>query len=206
MVTPLVSHPVRFDVFEVDLRAGELRKHGIKLSLQEQPFLILQTLLETPGQIVTREELQKKIWPEDTFVDFDHGLHAAVNRLRQALGDAADSPRFVETVARRGYRFIGQVQEQPAIAALPSPLVPAVAAGRAKRSPAMWRTWTGSLAGFLVAGIVAAALVFFNAWGLRNWLFSTRSFRSLAVIPLTNLTEDPKQDYFADGMTEDLIT
>jgi len=206
MVTPPVSQPVRFDVFEVDLRAGELRKHGIKIRLQEQPFLILQTLLETPGQIVTREELQKKIWPEDTFVDFDHGLHAAVNRLRQALGDAADSPRFVETVARRGYRFIGQVQEQPAIAALPPPLVPAVAAGRAKRSPAMWRTWTGSLAGFLVAGIVAAALVFFNAWGLRNWLFSTRSFRSLAVIPLTNLTEDPKQDYFADGMTEDLIT
>ncbi len=205
MVTPPVSHPVRFDVFEVDLRAGELRKHGIKIRLQEQPFLILQTLLETPGQIVTREELQKKIWPEDTFVDFDHGLHAAVNRLRQALGDAADSPRFVETVARRGYRFIGQMQEQPAIA-LPSTPGPAVVVRQVKRSPRMWRTWTGSLAGFLVAGIVAAALVFFNAWGLRNWLFSTRSFRSLAVIPLTNLTEDPKQDYFADGMTEDLIT
>src|SRR6266849_835272 len=110
MVTPPVLQPIRFDVFEVDLRAGELRKHGIKIRLQEQPFLILQTLLETPGQIVTREELQKKIWPGDTFVDFDHGLHAAVNRLRQALGDAADSPRFVETVARRGYRFIGQVQ------------------------------------------------------------------------------------------------
>src|SRR6266853_4911726 len=109
MVTPPVSQPVRFDVFEVDLRAGELRKHGIKIRLQEQPFLILQTLLETRGQIVTREELQKRIWPGDTFVDFDHGLHAAVNRLRQALGDSADNPRFIETLARRGYRFIGPV-------------------------------------------------------------------------------------------------
>src|ERR1700687_1833993 len=122
METPPIPQTVRFDVFEVDLRAGELRKHGVKIRLQEQPFLILQTLLETPGQIVTREELQKKVWAGDTFVDFDHGLHAAVNRLRQALNDAADSPRFVETVARRGYRFIGQVQPAPA----PSHAVPAV--------------------------------------------------------------------------------
>ena len=110
MGTSPVLQTIRFDVFEVDLRAGELRKHGVRIRLQEQPFLILQALLETPGQIVTREELQKRVWPGDTFVDFDHGLHAAVNRLRQALNDAADGPRFVETVARRGYRFIGQVQ------------------------------------------------------------------------------------------------
>src|SRR5439155_3429697 len=110
IAVPLPSQIIRFDVFEVDLRAGELRKGGTKIRLQEQPFLILQMLLENPGQVVTREELTKKIWPGDTFVDFDHGLHAAVNRLRQALNDSADNPRFVETVARRGYRFIGQLQ------------------------------------------------------------------------------------------------
>ena len=204
MVTPPVSQPIRFDVFEVDLRAGELRKHGIKIRLQEQPFLILQTLLETPGQVVTREELQKKIWPGDTFVDFDHGLHAAVNRLRQALGDAADSPRFVETVARRGYRFIGHVQ------AIPNQVIEPTAA-RGKPTPPVrheafvWSSWTGALVGFLLAALVVAAPVYFNSWGLRVRLFGTR-FRSLAVLPLVNLTSDPAQDYFADGMTEDLIT
>src|SRR5215467_12170578 len=108
MPTLPTSEVVKFDVFELDLRTAELRKHGIKIRLQEQPFLILRALLETPGEIVTRDELKKKIWPEDTFVDFDHGLHAAVNRLREALNDSADNPRFVETLARRGYRFISK--------------------------------------------------------------------------------------------------
>src|SRR6266567_7765299 len=204
MVTPPVSQPVRFDVFEVDLRAGELRKHGIKIRLQEQPFLILQTLLETPGQIVTREELQKKIWPEDTFVDFDHGLHAAVNRLRQALGDAADSPRFVETVARRGYRFIGQMHVPADETSSGIQVVPPDAKLPPNRAGGKW--WVGPLVGFSLAVAVAAVLVIFNVWGLRNRLFATRSFRSLAVLPLANLTADGKQEYFADGMTEDLIT
>jgi len=204
MVTPPVSQTVRFDVFEVDLRAGELRKHGVKIRLQEQPFLILQALLETPGQIVTREELQKRVWPDDTFVDFDHGLHAAVNRLRQALNDAADSPRFVETVARRGYRFIGQV-ELPAPEVTPAAPAMQKYAGLAKKLPSR-KSWMGPLVGFATAVVVALALIFFNAWGLRNWLFGTRAFRSLAVLPLENLSADSKQDYFADGMTEDLIT
>lgn len=204
MVTPPESPPVRFDVFEVDLRAGELRKHGIKIRLQEQPFVILQTLLETPGQIVTREELQKRIWPGDTFVDFDHGLHAAVNRLRQALGDAADSPRFVETVARRGYRFIGQIQAPATEAPLGIRVIAQPANLPRKRVKGKW--WAGPLVGFTSAVVVAAVLIYFNVGGLRNRLFGARSFRSLAVLPLTNLTEDPKQDYFADGMTEDLIT
>jgi len=203
MVTPPVLQPVRFDVFEVDLRAGELRKHGIKIRLQEQPFLILQTLLETPGQIVTREELQKRIWPGDTFVDFDHGLHAGVNRLRQALGDAADSPRFVETVARRGYRFIGQIQIAPTETLSGIRVVPQEGKLPRKRA-GKW--WAGPGIGFVVAVAVAGVLVFFNVWGLRNWFFASRSFRSLAVLPLDNLSEDKKQEYFADGMTEDLIT
>src|SRR5438270_8377498 len=93
---------VQFEIYEVVLRAGELRRNGSRVKLQEQPFQILTLLLEHPGQVVTREELQKKLWPADTFVDFDHGLNAAIRRLRDALGDSAENPRFVETVARRG--------------------------------------------------------------------------------------------------------
>src|ERR1700720_288741 len=104
-----VSQLVRFDRFELDLRSGELRKGGIKIRLQEQPLQVLQALLEKPGEVVTWEELQKRIWPADTFVDFDHGLHAAVNKLRTALNDPAVRPRYVETVGRRGYRFIGNI-------------------------------------------------------------------------------------------------
>src|SRR5204863_2331535 len=108
---PEASTPVRlrFGVFEVDLRAGELRKHGVRLRLQEQPFQLLAMLLERPGEIVTREELRNRLWTAETFVDFDHGVNKAVNRIRDALGDSATSPRFVETVARRGYRFIADV-------------------------------------------------------------------------------------------------
>src|SRR5580700_8206825 len=111
---------LRFGVFELDLRAGELRKHGLQVRLQEQPFQILVMLLEHPGEVVTREELQKKLWPEDTFVDFDHGLNKAISKIREALGDSAESPRFVETVARRGYRFLAEVKPAYA-AAVPSP-------------------------------------------------------------------------------------
>ena len=101
---------VRFGVFEADLEARELRKQGRRVRLQDQPFAILAFLLERPGAIVTREELRDKLWPADTFVDFDHSLNTAVNKIREVLGDSASSPRFVETVARRGYRFIGGVQ------------------------------------------------------------------------------------------------
>ena len=104
------SKIARFGVFELDLTAGELRKNGRKLRLQEQPFQILALLLERAGDVVTREELRQKLWPADTFVDFDHGLNTAVNKLREVLGDSASSPRFVETLARRGYRFIAPVQ------------------------------------------------------------------------------------------------
>ena len=101
---------LRFGVFELDPRAGELRKHGLRVRLQEQPFQVLAMLLEHPGEVLTREELQKKLWPADTFVDFDHGLNKAINKIREALSDSADSPRFVETVARRGYRFLAEVK------------------------------------------------------------------------------------------------
>jgi DNA-binding winged helix-turn-helix (wHTH) protein len=101
---------VRFGVFEVDRSAGELRKRGVKLRLQGQPFQVLALLLERAGQVVTRDELQRELWPSDTFVDFDHSLNTAINKVREALGDSASSPRYVETLTRRGYRFIAPVQ------------------------------------------------------------------------------------------------
>jgi len=101
---------VRFGVFEADLESRELRKHGRRVRLQDQPFAILAVLLERPGIIVTREELREKLWPADTFIDFDHSLNTAINKIREVLGDSASSPRFVETVARRGYRFLADVQ------------------------------------------------------------------------------------------------
>src|SRR5438445_952582 len=103
------TRSVQFGIFEVDLRAGELRRNGSKVRLQEQPFQILAMLLQRPGEIVRREELRNRLWPADTFVDFDHGLNAAVKRLRDALGDSAENARYVETVARRGYRLIAPV-------------------------------------------------------------------------------------------------
>jgi DNA-binding winged helix-turn-helix (wHTH) protein len=107
---------VRFGTFEVNLQTGELRKQGQKLKLQEQPFQVLAALLERPGEVVTREELHSKLWPSDTFVDFDHSLNAAIKRLCDVLGESAETPIFVETLARRGYRFIGNLQTSDATA------------------------------------------------------------------------------------------
>jgi cholera toxin transcriptional activator len=104
---------VRFGIFEADFVAGELRKRGVKVKLQEQPLQILQMLLQRPGEVVTRDELQHKIWPADTFVDFEQGLYNAVRRLRDALKDSAEKPRFIETLSRRGYRFIGTIDASP---------------------------------------------------------------------------------------------
>src|SRR5271165_4143896 len=109
------SRVARFGVFELDLNAGELRKGGVKLRLQGQPYQVLTMLLERAGDVVTREELRQKLWPSDTFVDFDHSLNTAINKVREALGDSASSPRYVETLARRGYRFIAPVQGDAAL-------------------------------------------------------------------------------------------
>ena len=124
---------VRFGVFEVDLRAGELRKQGVKIKLQEQPFRVLTVLLQRPGEVVTREELRNQNWPPDTFVDFDNSLNTAINKLREALGDSADNPRFIETLPRRGYRFLAPVSVR--LAQSPAPPRPATARTRVtKRS------------------------------------------------------------------------
>ena len=210
---PEPSTPVglRFGVFELDLRAGELRKQGVRLRLQEQPFQVLAMLLERPGDIVTREELRNRLWTADTFVDFDHGVNKAVNRIRSALGDSATSPRFVETVARRGYRFLADVtvvEAAPLVGLESSPgkLLPvehesiaptALAPSSPRRLPAWLLTLTG-------AALVLASI------GVVLWLLQSRApqptrIRSLAVLPLENLSGDTSQEYFADGLTDELI-
>jgi DNA-binding winged helix-turn-helix (wHTH) protein len=115
-VPPSPERFIRFDTFEVDVRTGELRKDGVKVKLAEQPFSVLALLLAQPGEVVTRDELQQKLWPRDTFVDFDRGLNKAINRLRDALGDSADAPRFIETLPKRGYRFVGSTLPSPTAA------------------------------------------------------------------------------------------
>ncbi len=180
---------IRFGVYEADLRAGELRKQGLRIRLPDQPFQVLAILLEQPGDVVTREELQKRLWPDGTFVDFEQGLNAAVKRLREALGDSPENPRFIETLARRGYRFIAPVDG----------LVPVSAKPRVLKLERI---------GIVGALAVLAALVALNVGGWRERIFggSRKPIRSVAVLPLANLSGDPEQDYFADGMTEALIT
>jgi TolB-like protein/DNA-binding winged helix-turn-helix (wHTH) protein len=184
---------IRFGAFEVDVRAGELRHHGTKIRLQQQPFRILALLLESPGEVVTREELRQAIWPA-TFVEFDEGLDAAIHKLRYALGDSADHPRFIETLPRRGYRFIATVDD----AGEPPPN---------ERAPRAWsRYWPAVLAAGLV--LTVALLLGANIGGLRDTLIGgpPARIRSIAVLPLDNLSGDSAQEYFAAGMTEALVT
>jgi TolB-like protein/DNA-binding winged helix-turn-helix (wHTH) protein/Flp pilus assembly protein TadD len=200
---------LRFGVFEVDLRAGELRKNGARVRLQEQPFQILAMLLEQPGETVTRDELRNRLWSAETFVDFDHGVNKAVNRIRDALGDSATSPRFVETVSRRGYRFIADVAvaegaplprsetrtadpipvEDVSVAPVTDPPSP-------RRRGHPW----------MIAGLALALASIVVVWALQSRASPPALFRSLAVLPLENLSGDSSQEYFADGMTDELIT
>jgi TolB-like protein/DNA-binding winged helix-turn-helix (wHTH) protein/Flp pilus assembly protein TadD len=189
---------LRFGVFELDPRAGELRKKGVKVRLQGQPVEILVMLLERPGETITREELQKKLWPADTFVDFGQGLNNAMKRLRAALDDDAESPHFIETLPRHGYRFIGSVDGAKQISL--EEARPVRSAGAVIRLPA--------LAALAVVALIPV-LVGLNVRGWRNLLFSGApkpKIQALAVLPLANLSGDPEQEYFADGMTESLIT
>src|SRR5262249_7587781 len=141
------SEILRFGTFEVDVRAGELRKQGKRIKVQEQPFHILTVLLQRPGEVVTREELRNQNWPPDTFVDFDNSLNTAINKLRDALGDSADNPRFIETLPRRGYRF----------------LVP-VTSDQAKRSPSLATKWVvGASAGVIVLAAAVAGLLLWRS-------------------------------------------
>src|SRR5215813_12984503 len=167
---------IRFGVFELDQRTGELRKHGLRIKLKGQPIDVLAMLLERPGDVVTREEMQKRLWPADTFVDFEHSLNAAIKRLRAALGDSADSPRFIETLARRGYRFIAPLSQVPAKPEAPvSKPVSAQPAATARRSP--------KLAVAVAATAVLLAAVALILSGVLHHHTVPGSIRSLAVLP-----------------------
>jgi TolB-like protein/DNA-binding winged helix-turn-helix (wHTH) protein/Tfp pilus assembly protein PilF len=221
-----VPRVVRFGVFEVDLRAGELRKKGVKVRLQEQPLQVLATLLERPGELVTREELKHKLWA-GTVVDFDHSINTTINKLREALGDSADSPRFIETLPRRGYRFIypvngaasldapvdGAPAEMPALP-VDSGGAPTAAADNLEdttkaRGPARpgHRRMVAIALGALLATLLAAFAL--DVAGLRGRLTAHSAqgqINSVAVLPLKNLSGEPQQDYFADGVTQALVT
>jgi len=204
---------LRFGVFELDHRAGELRKHGLRVRLQEQPFQVLAMLLEHPGEVVTREELQKKLWPADTFVDFDHGLNKAINKIREALSDYANSPRFVETVARRGYRFLAEVKvvdpapvRSPDLATEPDPTAEVRDRQGVSEKLALPKHLLPSLARKISAFVLLLLMVSLVAWKLHSWNRPSPVIRSLAVLPLESLSSDASQDYFADGITDELIS
>jgi TolB-like protein/DNA-binding winged helix-turn-helix (wHTH) protein/Flp pilus assembly protein TadD len=199
--SPVKRSVVRFGGYEFNPHAGELRRDGLRIRLEGQPIAILKILLDRRGEPVTREQLQKELWPADTFVDFEHSLNAAVKRLRAALNDSADHPLYIETLARRGYRFIAPVDasdtrsESPAPAAITSP-------EQVARNVYGRRLWPQAAAALF---IVAVAV-----WCWREWRHGLAAplrpaIHSLAVLPLQNLSGDPSQEYFADGMTEELI-
>ena len=208
--------PRRFGVFELDLKTGELRKAGVLVHLPPQPFKILALRASRPGQLVTREEIQQQVWGGETFVDFEQGLNFAIKRIRDALGDSADNPRFIETLARRGYRFIAPVEpvapvSPPTASAAGTPPLQPV---RAVRKPPPQKR-SGLALGALALIALLAVLAALNVAGLRDRLLRAvgaqhaaplPKIESIAVLPLENLSRDPEQEYFADGMTEELIT
>jgi TolB-like protein/DNA-binding winged helix-turn-helix (wHTH) protein len=199
---------LRFDGFELDFRSGELRKSGVKLRLQGQPIQVLAVLLKRSGELVTRDELRQEVWPEDTFVDFDHSLHNAIARIREALGDSAATPRYIETLPRRGYRFIAPVNEVHGNL----PVVPM----RDQSPDGPKEVERGAPPALRSSARAAIAVVFLMIvlLGFALWLVPTLSrpksagpsLHSIAVLPLDNLSGDSSQDYFVDGMTEELIT
>ena len=210
------SRRFSFDEFEVDLRSGELWERGNRLRLQDQPFQVLRVLLERRGEIVTRDELKQTLWPADTFVDFDDGLNTAVRKIRDALGDSVEKPRYIETIPRRGYRFMGCLSEvRPAVLSSPAeesndspvqefsrsdPSAPVVLPAPAQLLSIRWRVLLTAAAAL---ALFSTALALYRGRSASGT--SQHRIKSLAVLPLKNLSADPTQEYLADGMTEALI-
>jgi DNA-binding winged helix-turn-helix (wHTH) protein len=187
-----IAEIVRFGMFQLDLKARELHKAGVKVKLQEQPFRVLTLLVDRAGQVVTREELRQNIWPTDVYVAFDQGLNNAIKKVRDALGDSADNPRFVETVARHGYRFIAPIsaaQQRPSEPALRSRL-------RSLRNTALIG---------LTAAVVLASLAYRALHRSASHARPSSEKLVLAVLPFDNLSRDPDQEFFSDGLTEEMI-
>ena len=203
MLSP-IKDTVRFGPFELDLNVWQLRKDGIRVKIPHQPLQLLAMLLERPGSVVSREELRDRLWPSDVFVDFDHGLNKNIQKLREALGDSSDSPRYIETIPRTGYRFVGSGIDQPEASdneretkpSTPTATRP-VGSTTPLRLGGPWLLW--GLAAFLA--VISGVAV---RWAQRQ--SQAMQIRSVAVLPLENLSADPDQQYFADGMTDELIT
>jgi DNA-binding winged helix-turn-helix (wHTH) protein/TolB-like protein/TPR repeat protein len=210
---------VRFADFEVDVRAGELRKEGVKLRLQEQPFLLLTVLLESAGEVVTREELRKRLWSADTFVDFDHRLAVAVSKLRDALRDATEKPRFIETVGRRGYRFVGQLQPGESLSVSASKVgtdntppaltqsaehteLPKIAPARRTQSRSKSLIFLSSAAFLILLGLIALPKFIHTRSGKEQ----ASTPRSLAILPLHNSGQDSSSNFLGFSLADVLIT
>jgi TolB-like protein/DNA-binding winged helix-turn-helix (wHTH) protein/Flp pilus assembly protein TadD len=190
--TSLSTDVFHFGIFQLDLKAGELHKAGVRVKMQDQPLRVLALLVNRAGQVVTREELRQQVWPGNVYVDFDQGLNNAIKKVREALGDSADSPRFIETVARHGYRFVATVSAAPARPAGP-------------RSPLGPRTLRN---GVLIGSVAAVlAVVIYSVWhGSAMRAGPSPQKVILAVLPLDNLSRDPDQEFFSDGLTEEMIS
>jgi TolB-like protein/DNA-binding winged helix-turn-helix (wHTH) protein/tetratricopeptide (TPR) repeat protein len=217
------AHVFRFGVFELDTRSGELRRHGLKTRLPDQSFQILRALLMRPGDVVTREELQQVLWTAETFVDFEVGLNSAVRKLREALDDSAENPRFVETLPRRGYRFVAPIIA-PALDSAPSAVTPApsqveqdlapasevpatlpaepLPEARPINPPSPAARWRMAASLFVILGGMAAVAYFGGLLTRRDSVAAEEPLRSIVVLPFENLTGDPAQDYFAASVTD----
>ena len=205
---------VRFGTYEVSFQSGEVRKAGLRIKIQQQPMKLLEILLERPGEVVAREELRSRIWPNESFGDFDQALNIAIAKLRSALGDSAENPRFIETLPKRGYRFIADVsvvdpETRPTRHGSAPGGLPAIGAlnkvnGAELAVVPKRRLWTTRP--MIAALALMLGLSIFFIWILRWRGRAETSIRSLAVLPLDNLSADASQNYFADGMTDELIT
>ena len=203
---------LRFGTYEVSLESGEVRKGGLRIRVQQQPTKLLEILLERPGEVVTREELRNRVWPNESFGDFDQALNIAIGKLRNALGDSAENPRYIETLPKRGYRFIADVSvvdpdshpKQPESAAreLPRSGYPLLDAEPTVAPKG--RVWPTRRIAIGLALVLSLSIL--SVWFFRSRGRPPTGIRSLAVLPLDNLSGDASQEYFADGMTDELIT
>jgi TolB-like protein/DNA-binding winged helix-turn-helix (wHTH) protein/Flp pilus assembly protein TadD len=223
---------VRFGTYELSLQSGEVRKAGVRIRVQQQPLKLLEVLLERPGEVVTREELRSRVWPDETFGDFDQAVNIAIAKLRSALGDSAENPRYIETLPKRGYRFIadvsfvdadGRVRRPESASAVPPETEPghqlqsnglAIPPVVPESAPQLQNPATAvapQRPRWLTRRVIMALLVVLSLAILSVFFFRSRrreptAIRSLAVLPLENLSGDASQNYFSDGMTDELIT
>src|SRR5579862_754647 len=207
---------VRFGTYEVSLQSGEVRKAGLRIKVQQQPMKLLEILLEHPGEVVTREELRGRVWPNESFGDFDQALNIAIGKLRSALGDSAESPRFIETLPKRGYRFIADVsvvhadarpiRQEPVAGDLPPREPRHTLHGAEVTVASKHRPWRRGVIVALAFVIIIISLSILSVWRFGSRASAPSGIRSIAVLPLVNLSGDTSQNYFAEGMTDELIT